>query len=57
MTGSSRGIGRAIAPALATGGFDLAIHGRSPSALDATIADTLSSEVMAAGVAPSFGFV
>jgi 3-oxoacyl-[acyl-carrier protein] reductase len=40
VTGSSRGIGRAIALRLAKAGFALVIHGRSSSpALDATLAD------------------
>lgn len=40
VTGSSRGIGRAIAVRLANAGFSLAIHGRTASAgLEATAAD------------------
>jgi 3-oxoacyl-[acyl-carrier protein] reductase len=40
VTGSSRGIGRAIALRLAKAGFALVIHGRTSSpALDATLAD------------------
>jgi 3-oxoacyl-[acyl-carrier protein] reductase len=40
VTGSARGIGRAIALRLAEAGWQVAIHGRSPSpALDATATD------------------
>jgi 3-oxoacyl-[acyl-carrier protein] reductase len=40
VTGSSRGIGRAIALRLARAGFTVVAHGRAPSpALDATVAD------------------
>jgi 3-oxoacyl-[acyl-carrier protein] reductase len=44
VTGSSRGIGRAIALRLAKAGFALVIHGRAPSpALEATLADLASA--------------
>jgi len=44
VTGSSRGIGRAIALRLAKAGFALVIHGRTSSpALDATLADLTSA--------------
>ncbi len=40
VTGSSRGIGRAIALRLARAGFALVVHGRAPSpALEATLAE------------------
>jgi 3-oxoacyl-[acyl-carrier protein] reductase len=38
VTGASRGIGRAIAVDLARGGADLALFGRDPAALAATVA-------------------
>jgi len=47
VTGSSRGIGRAIAVRLAKAGYTLVLHGRAPSVpLDATLA-----EITAAGTA------
>ncbi len=46
VTGSSRGIGRAIALALAAKGFDVVVHGRSPSAA----LDNVFAEVGALGV-------
>jgi len=51
ITGSSRGIGRGIALALAAKGFDVAINGRAAShALDRTVADAKAAGVRAVAV-------
>ena len=46
ITGSSRGIGAAIARSLSVAGFPLLLHGRKPS----KELDTISSEVSSHGV-------
>jgi 3-oxoacyl-[acyl-carrier protein] reductase len=52
VTGSSRGIGRAIALRLARAGFELVVHGRAPStALDATLQDVTEAGATARAVA------
>jgi len=51
ITGSSRGIGRGIALALASKGFDIAVNGRAGSkALDQTVADLRGMGVSAVAV-------
>jgi len=49
VTGSSRGIGRAIATALARAGADLAVHGRQGVGASAAGADELVAEARALG--------
>lgn len=43
VTGSSRGIGRAIAERLATAGFEVLVHGRAPSKAAAEAAEAVAS--------------
>src|SRR5277367_6200122 len=51
ITGSSRGIGRGVALALAASGFDVAVNGRTASqALDRTVADVRAAGVHAVAV-------
>ncbi len=49
VTGSSRGIGRAIASALARAGADLAVHGRQTKGPSVASADALVAEARALG--------
>jgi 3-oxoacyl-[acyl-carrier protein] reductase len=53
VTGSSRGIGRAIALRLARAGFVLVVHGRAPSA---ALTETMAQVVSAGGVARAVHF-
>jgi 3-oxoacyl-[acyl-carrier protein] reductase len=51
VTGSSRGIGRAIALRLARAGFALVVHGRAPSAaLDSVVAEVVQAGATARAV-------
>ncbi len=56
VTGSSRGIGRAVALALAARGFDVAVNGRAASdALERTVADVRAIGVSAIAISGDVG--